>query len=88
MDINEFILPAVSICSYCICYVFGGMFPNNKRFTPLVAAFTGIVAAIAVVMPTDVQSAANTIISGMVSGLAATGIWEGYKNIVKKGGNQ
>ena len=85
MEINEFIMPAVVLAAYCTCYVFTGMYPEQKRFTPLVAAFTGVIAALAVTVPTGVSSVANTIVAGLVSGLASTGVWEGYKNIIKDG---
>ncbi|SMO55194.1 hypothetical protein [Melghirimyces algeriensis] len=53
-----------------------------KRFAPLLALACGIAAGVFYVNPGDLTAG---ILSGIVMGLSAVGLYSGSKNMVKKG---
>ena len=80
--LSQFMMPVVAVVVYCVCYVIkhtaGGA---ADRYIPLVAAVLGVVcsAVIAVAGGIDTTNVVEVVAQGLVSGLAATGVWEFWK---------
>lgn len=84
--VADFIQPVAVVVCYCICYVINQTCGEGvKRFVPLIAALLGVaccvVTNIAGGITTD--TAVQVVAQGLVSGLAATGVWELYKGVLK-----
>ena len=82
MDIlNSYIGPVVLIVCLCIGYVIKHLVPNDKvnRYIPVTVAVIGIVIAVWnagwVISP-------GVICTGLVSGLASTGLYEAFRNFI------
>lgn len=84
MDIiDTYIVPVVLIICLCVGYVLKNLVPTDKvnRYIPLAVAVIGIVIAVWnagwVFTPT-------TVVTGLVSGLASTGMHQAFKNFIDK----
>ena len=81
--ITEYISPIAMVAALGVGYIFKNVVTTDKvnRFIPLIAAVVGI----AVCTATDISTGmfgVNTIVVGMISGLASTGLYEAFKNLI------
>lgn len=77
--ITEYISPIILVACLGIGYTLHTL--NNKilnSFIPIISASIGILAAIWSFGIVDL----NTVVIGMISGLASTGMYEAFKNII------
>ena len=77
--ITEYISPIILVACLGIGYTLHTL--NNKilnSFIPIISASIGILAAIWSFGTIDL----NSIVVGMISGLAATGLYEAFKNML------
>lgn len=86
MDIN-FLLNYIDQVTLGICLLVGyvlktafNKFPN--KYIPLSALILGMIIAITVNLKTGIN--AEVVLSGMVSGLASTGLYEMLRNLLAK----
>lgn len=79
-QITALISPIIVIACLTLGYVIKYTFKNKKvnAFIPLICAIIGIVANLWTIGTIDLVS----ITTGAVSGLAATGLYEGFTNIL------
>ncbi len=89
MDItvaNDFISPLALVGALCVGYIVKNLVPSEEanRFIPLIAALTGFVICAAEALGTGAFSA-ETVVTGLVSGLASTGLYEAFKNLIGGG---
>lgn len=80
--LSQFMMPVVAVVVYCVCYVIKHTAGDAAdRYIPLVAAVLGVVcsAVIAVAGSIDTTNVVEVVAQGLVSGLAATGVWEFWK---------
>lgn len=78
--INDFIAPLALVAALCVGWIIKNLIPSDKanNFIPLIAALVGV----AVVGLSDGWSV-NGVVIGMTSGLASTGMYEAFSQIVK-----
>lgn len=83
MDISyalDYISPvALAIC-LCIGYVIKHVVPSEEvnRYIPLIAAVLGVT----VVAWATWSLTPETVVTGLVSGLASTGLYEAFRNLI------
>lgn len=82
MFIQEFISPITLVACLCVGYVIKNLVPNDEinRFIPLVVTVIGV--AMSVWAEADITP--SVICSGMVSGLASTGLYEAFAQLLLK----
>ena len=79
---TNLISPIIMIACLMVGYVLKNVCPNDKinRFIPLIVAVLGIIFNAWASCSFDF----NTIMIGMASGLASTGMYEAFKNLIEK----
>lgn len=82
-NLSEFVNIVIMGICLCVGYIVKNTIPGEKinRFIPLIAGGLGLILAI--VSNLDNLSL-NIILTGLVSGLASTGVYEVYKNSKNK----
>ena len=83
--LTEYISPIAMVAALGVGYICKNIVTSDRlnRFIPLIAAVVGVAVCVA----TDISSGAfsvNTIVVGMISGLASTGLYEAFKNLINK----
>jgi len=84
MDFNLFtslVSPLIVIACLIVGYILKNLVPNNdiNRFIPLILACVGILANTWALQIFDF----NTVMVGAASGLASTGAYEAFKNLIE-----
>jgi len=85
MDLEVFtslISPIIVIACLMIGYILKNIYPDDRinRFIPLIVAILGIIFNAWGLHTFDF----NTVMIGMASGLASTGAYEAFKNLIEK----
>lgn len=72
--INNYFIPAVVVLSLCIGYILRNWMPTDNKWIPTILFFVGAISGVVV-------SGLNftAIVSGTVSGLAAVGLNQAFK---------
>ena len=84
MDIiDTYIVPVVLIICLCVGYVLKNLVPTEKvnRYIPLVVATLGVVIS---VWNAGFVFTPTTVVTGLVSGLASTGMHQAFKSFMDK----
>lgn len=77
--LNSSIVPTIVGVCLCVGYVIKTSIPNiPNRFIPLILAIVGLLFNIWINSNID----PNIILGGLFSGLASTGLYETFKNII------
>ena len=78
--IADYISPIALVLCLCVGYVIKHLVPNEKvnRWIPLIAAALGV----AVVAWATWSLTPETVVAGLVSGLASTGLYEAFRNLI------
>lgn len=81
--LTEFILPIICIACLCVGYVLKNLVPGNTidRFIPLIVCILGILLNIWNFGIITLE----IVVTGAVSGLASTGLYEMFKQLIEKG---
>lgn len=81
--LTEFLLPIICIACLCVGYVLKNLIPGTAidRFIPLIVAILGICLSIWNFGVVTIE----VVVTGAVSGLASTGLYEMFKQFVEKG---
>lgn len=81
--LTAYISPVAMIAALAVGYVFKNLIPTERvnRFIPLIAAIIGVAVCAGIDIPAGVFGV-NTIVVGMVSGLASTGLYEAFRNTI------
>lgn len=82
MDIlNDYIVPVVLVICLCIGYVMKNLVPTDKvnRYIPVTVAVVGVVIS---VWNAGWSVTPATVVTGLVSGLASTGMHEAFRNFI------
>lgn len=77
---EQFIVPIAVAAAFVVGFVIKNAVPNEtvNRFIPLICAVVGAV----VCCWAEYSITAMTVVTGMVSGLGATGLYEGVTNLL------
>lgn len=78
--IADYISPIALVLCLCVGYVIKHLVPNDEinRWIPLIAAALGV----AVVAWATWSLTPETVVAGLVSGLASTGLYEAFRNLI------
>lgn len=81
--INEYITPIAVVAALCVGYIVRNAITTDavNKYIPLIVAGVGIAVTCAVDIPAGTFGVA-TIVNGMVSGLASTGLYEAFSQLV------
>lgn len=79
--ISEYISVIALVAALCVGYILKNLVPNEEvnKFIPLIAAVVGLVICL---WETNWVATPETIVMGVVSGLASTGLYEAFKNFI------
>ena len=78
----EFAVPIIVGICLCVGYVIKNVITTDKvnRYIPLIMAVLGVVINVWI----NMQFTPNILLGGLFSGLASTGVYEGFKNLLNK----
>ena len=81
--LNDYISIIAVVASLCVGYVVKDWIPNQQvnKFIPAISALTGVVVLL---WDANWVATPQLIVAGMLSGLAATGMYEQFKNVINK----
>lgn len=79
--LSDFFVPVVAGICLCVGFVIKLWTPADNRIIPTVCGFLGIVLA---VWFNGWTVSPQIVLSGMFSGLASTGLYEAFKQIIGK----
>ena len=82
--LTEYFVPVIVGICLCVGYVVKTAAPMDNKYIPAVNAVLGLLLAVWIHVP---QITPEVILSGLFSGLAATGLYEAFKNLVGGEGN-
>ena len=80
--LNQFSAPVVTGICICIGYIIKNLIPSDKvnKFIPLISGLLGVGINAWLEMGISPQ----IVLTGMLSGLAATGLYEAFHQFLKK----
>ena len=80
--LNQFSAPVVTGICICIGYIIKNLIPSDKvnKFIPLISGLLGVGTNAWLEMSISPQ----IVLTGMLSGLAATGLYEAFHQFLKK----
>lgn len=86
MDINyltEFAVPLIVGICLCVGYIIKNLVPSDgiNRFIPLIMGVLGVLLNFWV----NQQFTAEVLLGGLFSGLASTGLYELFRNLINRG---
>ena len=81
-NFTEYITPIILGICLCIGYIIKNLIPNDKinRFIPLIMGALGVGLNCWLTL----QITPESILTGLISGLASTGMYETFKQIIGK----
>ena len=82
-NLNEFLNVVIMGICLCVGYIIKNVVPNEKinKFIPLIAGGLGLLLAIVSNLN---NMSLNVVLMGLFSGLASTGLYETFKNLIQK----
>ena len=82
--VSTYLAPSIVIICLCVGYIIKNLVPAEtvNRFIPLIVAVLGVVCAIAAAMTAGQTVTLETVVTGLMSGLTSTGMYEAFKNII------
>ena len=81
--INDYITPIAVVAALCVGYIIRNAITTDavNKYIPLIVAGVGVAVTCAVDIPAGTFGV-STIVNGMVSGLASTGLYEAFSQLV------
>ena len=82
--ISTYLVPSVVILCLLVGYIIKNLIPNDSinRFIPLIVGVLGVAATIFTAITTGIPITVDVVVAGLSSGLASTGLFEAYKNLL------
>lgn len=79
--ISEYISIIALVAALCVGYILKNLVPNDEvnKFIPLIAALVGLVICL---WEAQWVATPETVVMGVVSGLASTGLYEAFKQFI------
>lgn len=80
MDMLSFEIPSIVLGCYCIGIILRTLVPGKEvnRFIPLIVGISGVLLSVW----GNMKFTPDTVVCGLVSGLASTGVHQSFKNIL------
>lgn len=82
--ISSYLVPSIVILCLLVGYIVKNVVPSDSvnQYIPLIVGVLGVVAAIFTAITTGAAITVDVIVGGLASGLASTGLFEAYKNLL------
>lgn len=77
--LTEYFIPVIVGICLCVGYVVKTSTPINNKYIPALNAVLGLLLACWIHIPTITP---EVILSGLFSGLASTGLYEAFRNLI------
>lgn len=77
--LTEYFVPVISGICLCVGYVIKTSVSVDNKYIPAINAILGLLLAVWLHIP---EITPDVILSGMFSGLAATGLYEAFRNLL------
>jgi len=79
--VSEYISVIALVAALCVGYILKNLVPNEEinKFIPLIAALVGLVICL---WEAGWIATPETVVMGVVSGLASTGLYEAFKQFI------
>ena len=79
--ISEYISVIALVAALCVGFILKNLVPNEEinKFIPLIAAVAGLVICL---WENTWIATPEIVVTGVVSGLASTGLYEAFKNFI------
>lgn len=83
-SISTYLVPGIVILCLCVGYIVKNLIPNDSvnRFIPLIAGVLGLAASVFTAVTAGAAITVDVCVAGLVSGLASTGLYEGFRNLI------
>ena len=83
-SISTYLVPGIVILCLCVGYIVKNLIPNDSvnRFIPLIVGILGLVASVFTAVTAGAAITVDVCVAGLVSGLASTGLYEGFRNLI------
>lgn len=83
-SVSTYLVPGIVILCLCVGYIVKNLIPNDSvnRFIPLIAGILGLAASIFTTVAAGAAITVDVCVAGLVSGLASTGLYEGFRNLI------
>jgi len=77
--LTEYFVPVIVGICLCVGYVVKTSVPVDNKYIPAINALLGLLLAVWIHVP-DITP--EVVLSGLFSGLAATGLYEAFRNLI------
>lgn len=83
-SISTYLIPGIVILCLCVGYIVKNLIPNDSvnRFIPLITGILGLAASVFTAVTAGAAITVDVCVAGLVSGLASTGLYEGFRNLI------
>lgn len=82
--ISTYLVPSIVILCLLVGYIIKNFISTDavNKYIPLIVGVLGVVASVFTAITTGNAVTVDIIVSGLASGLASTGLFEAYKNLL------
>ena len=83
--ISAYLVPSIVILCLLVGYIVKNFISTDavNKYIPLIVGVLGVVASVFTALTTGNAITVDIIVSGLASGLASTGLFEAYKNLIE-----
>lgn len=83
--ISTYLVPSIVILCLLVGYIVKNFISTDavNKYIPLIVGVLGVVASVFTAVTTGNAITVDIIVSGLASGLASTGLFEAYKNLIE-----
>ena len=82
--ISAYLVPSIVILCLLVGYIVKNFISTDvvNKYIPLIVGALGVAASVFTALTTGNAITVDIIVSGLASGLASTGLFEAYKNLI------
>lgn len=82
--VSTYLAPSIVLICLCVGYVVKNLIPAEQvnKFIPTIVAILGVICAVIAAATTGQAITLDTIVTGLMSGLTSTGLYEAFKNLL------
>lgn len=82
--VSTYLAPSIVLICLCVGYVVKNLIPAEQvnKFIPTIVAILGVICAVIAAATTGQAITLDTVVTGLMSGLTSTGLYEAFKNLL------
>ena len=82
--VSTYLAPTIVLICLCVVYVVKNLIPAEQanKIIPTIVAILGVICAIIAAATTGQAITLDTVVTGLMSGLTSTGLYEAFKNLL------